>query len=170
MWIYKFIKCFFTFKISDRKILVEFVCERASYMYVLDASIPPSLYCNDANELNANFHFPCYGTKRTWLWKNSSRYSETWKKVLKKLNPSWRYKDLNFVDVLKIVTKWQKIWTYKLYISKTDLAFSIFFAYLHVILMSSLRRFSCTFCAVTGKWKFAFSTVTSFSHQKLLKN
>ena len=35
------------------------------------------------------------------------------------------HKDLNFINVLKIVTEWRKIQTSELYIFKTDRAFSI---------------------------------------------
>ena len=82
------------------------------------------------------------------------------KKLLKKLNLSWRYKDLNFANVLKIVTKWQKIQTSKLYIFKMDRAFSIIFFRISPRWVLSE---SCTFCIIGGKWKFSFSTVTSFS-------
>ena len=89
------------------------------------------------------------------------------KKSLKNLNPSWRYKDLNFINVLKIVTKWRKIQTSELYIFKTDRAFSIISS--HFTLSQWVLSESYTFCAIRDNWKFAFSTVTSFSRQKPLK-
>ena len=89
------------------------------------------------------------------------------KKLLKNLNPSWRYKDLNFINVLKIVTKWRKIQTSQLYIFKTDRAFSIISS--HFTLSQWVLSESYTFCAIRDNWKFAFSTVTSFPRQKPLK-
>ena len=89
------------------------------------------------------------------------------KKSLKNLNPSWRYKDLNFINVLKIVTKWRKIQTSELYIFKTDRAFSIISS--HFTLSQWVLSESYTFCAIRDNWKFAFSTVTSFPRQKPLK-
>ena len=40
----------------------------------------------------------------------------------------------------------------------------------HFTLSQQVLSESCTFCAITGKRKFAFSTVASFSRQKPLKS
>ncbi len=40
----------------------------------------------------------------------------------------------------------------------------------HFTLSKRLLSKSCTFCAITRKWKFAFSTVTTFSRQKPLNS